>query len=447
MLEGERAASASTVDPAAVSGERARLVRSEIGAVDLTDLLLWLVACGRPRAVALEPLTAGHVLRVDGGDGYEDYLRLPTALGEAVVARLAVIAEIPLGATSGSVLGRVRLALRHGSASAALSTEILVAVRVVDEGLAVEIHRLASATLAPPPPAVIDVADASEAEIGKYRLERELGRGGMGIVYLARHVALDKPVAVKVLHPTASDDPLVTAQFVIEARAACRARHPGIVDVTDFGVMPDGRAYLVMEYVDAPTLTAVLEREGPLAPERVLLIAKRMAEALSKASAHGVVHRDLSPSNVFLCPGDQPKIGDFGVAKIVGTETDEAPGSGPLRVVGTAAYMSPEQGLGDAVDARTDIYALGCVMYRMLTGKVPFSGGSLMAILAKHVHEAPPPMVSPHGAIAPAVERVVWRALAKKPAERYQTAEEMRVDLERAERVIAREGIARFLPR
>lgn len=427
------------------SGVRETGTSSRLTAVEAADLLLHLVTCGKPRAIALEPGTSGHLVHVDDGDGYRERTRLTSSLGDAVVARLAILAELTPGAST-SQLGRLRVSLkRPASGSAPPIVELLVAVRVADRGLAAEVHRVATVA-GTFTPATVDPVAVPDADFGKYRLDRELGRGGMGVVYLAKHVVLDKPVAVKVLHPMASDNPMLTSQFVIEARAACRARHPGIVDVTDFGTMPDGRAFLVMELVESPTLATVLDGEGPLTHPRVVTLAVRIAEALQAASAHGVVHRDLTPANIFVCNGDQPKICDFGVAKIVDKDAEDLEGVAS-RVVGTAAYMSPEQGLGEAVDARTDIYALGCVMYRMLTGKVPFAGGSLVAILAKHVHDAPPAMTSPHGPIPAALEGVVLRALAKRPAERYQSPEEMLFDLRRVERVLARGGFARFLPR
>ncbi len=215
---------------------------------------------------------------------------------------------------------------------------------------------------------------------------------------------------------------------MVEARAACRAKHIGIVDVTDFGTLSDGRAYIAMEIVTGPTLAMVLEEHGPLPPSRVLTLASRIAEALHAASLRGVVHRDLTPSNIFVCEDDQPKIGDFGVAKIIDAQnTDELTATTP--VVGTAGYMSPEQGLGEAVDGRSDIYSLGCVMFRMVTGRVPFTGSSLYAVLAQHLNDPPPPMESPHGPVPEVLTRVILRALAKSPAERYQTADELLRDL------------------
>jgi serine/threonine protein kinase len=196
-----------------------------------------------------------------------------------------------------------------------------------------------------------------------------------------------------------------------------------------------------MELVVGPTLSALIEAEGPLAPARVLTLSGRIADALHAASVRGVVHRDLTPSNIFVCEGDWPKIGDFGVAKLVDKDapaTDALPKAEP--VVGTAGYMSPEQGLGDPVDARSDIYSLGCVMYRMVTGKVPFTGNSLYTVLLKHMNEPPPPMESPHGPIPEPLSSIILRALAKRPNERYQSAEEMLADITNTSKTLERGG-------
>lgn len=398
-------------------------------ATDLTDLLLRFLALGDPRSATVEPSEDGHAIRVDVGEGYATRAQLSSSLGNAVAARLAIIADLEVGSIA-TQLGRVRVALREAaSGPSPASTEFIVAVRTVSGGLAAEIHRMVT-TLAPP--ALPDASGPeSEDTVGRYRLKRELGRGGMGVVYLGEHVLLQKEVAIKVLHASATLNPMLTAQFVVEARAACRARHPGIVDVTDFGTLSDGRAFIAMEVVVGPTLATVIDTDGPLRPERVLVLAARIADALRAASARGVVHRDLTPSNIFVCEGDQPKIGDFGVAKLIDADASDDPNDGGP-VVGTAGYMSPEQGLGEAVDARSDIYSLGCVMYRMVTGALPFTANSLYAILAKHLNEPPPPMSSPHGPVPEALSRIILRALAKSPSDRYQSAAAMLDDLDEA---------------
>ena len=395
-------------------------------ASDLADLLLRHLALSDARSATVEPLGAGHAIRIDVGDGYVTRAELASSLGNAVAARLAIVADLEIG-SSGTQLGRVRVALREPASGTGLtSSELLVAVRTAGASLSAELHRMT--TTWSPASLGESTTPQTDDDPGRYRLKRELGRGGMGIVYLGEHVVLQKEVAIKVLHANATANPLLTAQFVVEARAACRARHPGIVDVTDFGTLPDGRAYIAMELVTGPTLSTILETEGPLHPRRVLVLAARIAEALQAASARGFVHRDLTPSNVFICDDDRPKIGDFGVAKLVDGDAKNEQN----QTVGTASYMAPEQGLGEAVDGRSDIYSLGCVMYRMVTGLVPFTGKSLYMILLKHLNEAPPVMESPHGPVPQELTQIVLRALAKSPRDRYQTAEEMALDLQEA---------------
>lgn len=403
--------------------------------IDLADLVLRRLVTEPPCSVTVEPLDGAraHVIRIDEGEGYVTKASLPPALGNALAARLAIIADLELDTTTAQ-LGRARVALREPeSGPSTAPADIVVAIRTANGALSAELFRTASSI--PPrsaPPSTAGLGESDE-QLGRYRLKRELGRGGMGVVYLGEHVVLQKEVAIKVLHTSATQNPMLAAQFVVEGRAACRARHPGIVDVTDFGTLPDGRAYIAMELVDGPTLSAVLEKEGPLPPLRILALTARIAEALSAASQSGVVHRDLTPSNIFVCEGDRTKIGDFGVAKLVDKEA-AVPASRPKAepVVGTAGYMSPEQGLGEPVDARSDIYSLGCVMYRMVTGKVPFTGNSLYTVLLKHMNEPPPPMESPHGALPKPLEAIILRALAKSKADRFQTAAELLQEVERA---------------
>lgn len=409
----------------------------ELSPVDVADLVLRRLAVAPSSSVLIEPDEGVYAVRLDEGDGYVTRATLEPSLGNAVAMRLAVIADLELAAPVAQ-LGRVRVSVREPkSGPSSIACEMFLAVRPAAEGLSAELFR--TATMLPRHP--LPSSGAEDEVFGRYRLKREIGRGGMGIVYLGEHVVLQKEVAIKVLHLSAMQNPMLAAQFIVEARAACRARHPGIVDVTDFGTLADGRAYIAMELVDAPTLSAVLEAEGPLPPERVVTLSEGIAEALHAASERGVVHRDLTPSNIFVCAGDRPKIGDFGVAKL----NDADPANGDVLpnaelVVGTAGYMSPEQGFGEPVDGRSDIYSLGCVMYRMITGRVPFSGSSLYAVLMKHLNEPPPPMTSPHGPIPEPLARVVLRALGKRPSDRYATAEEMARDLAKAARAIAATG-------
>jgi serine/threonine-protein kinase len=252
----------------------------------------------------------------------------------------------------------------------------------------------------------------------------------MGVVYHARHQETGRRVAIKVLHRDLAADPRLASQFVREGRAASLANHPGIVNVTDFGRLPSGPAYLVMELVEGETLEAVLAA-GALRPRRALTLARRMAAALAAAHVRGVIHRDLKPSNVFLDPGDGVKIGDFGAAKVLSLLPDSTATQHGV-VLGTPFYMSPEQARGLATDERTDFYALGCILFRMLAGRPPYEGETVMDIVSGHITLPVPRVESPFGPLPEVVVAVVAKAMAKRAEERQQTASGFGTELDRA---------------
>ncbi|RMF37771.1 MAG: response regulator [Chloroflexi bacterium] len=255
--------------------------------------------------------------------------------------------------------------------------------------------------------------------IGRYEILEELGRGAMGIVYKARDPNIDRIVALKVLHPTLSAYPELQQRFRREARSAGRLVHPNIVIVFD-AAEDRGTSFLVMEYLDGPTLAAVIEREGPLSVPRSVQIAIQTCDALDYAHQQGVIHRDIKPSNIILLPGDQVKITDFGIAKLV-----EGPQLTRTGIVGTFNYMSPEQAMEKPVDHRADIYSLGIVLFEMLTGRVPFQADTPVAVALKHISEPLPLPRTLNPAIPPALEAILLKATAKDQEERYQTAGEM----------------------
>ena len=271
---------------------------------------------------------------------------------------------------------------------------------------------------------------------GRYHIERKIGEGGMGVVYAARHLIIERPLAVKVLKREVARDQSTIKRFVQEAKAASRIGHPHIVDVTDFGTTPDGLTYSVMEYVDGSTLSSAIKLSAPLPLERILPIAAQIAQALGAAHAKGIVHRDLKPENIFLINRDGRrdfvKIVDFGIAKVTPIDSN-APAEGPRltragAVFGTPEYMAPEQAAGRSdTDGRVDVYALGTIMYEMLTGRVPHKSESMVRTLAMQMLDPiePPSKVRPDLHVAPEVEAVVMRALAKKREHRYQTMSEL----------------------
>jgi serine/threonine-protein kinase len=264
--------------------------------------------------------------------------------------------------------------------------------------------------------------DARRKLAGRYELVEVIGRGGMGAVYRAVDLVLGRTVAVKLLPGTLADqDPTSVARFEREARAAAALSHPAVVAVYDTGADETAR-FIVMELISGRSLEAILRDEGPLDPDRAAGIAARVADALAAAHSAGIVHRDIKPANVMIASDGSVKVLDFGIARAMDSTTLTQNAS----VVGTAAYMSPEQALGKPADERSDIYALGCVLYALLTGRPPFSGDGAAAILNQHANVPPPPVTAKNGRVAPGLDALVLQMLAKSPEERPQTAAEVR---------------------
>ena len=273
---------------------------------------------------------------------------------------------------------------------------------------------------------------------GKYRIEKLIKTGGMGSVYRGKHVLMDKTVAIKVLRPSLAGDDAVVARFSREAKAASKISHPHAVNVTDFGEAEDGVVFLVMEYLDGRTLKEIINKEGPLALDRVIEIVRQVAGALDVAHSQGVVHRDLKSENIMLVhhDGDEwAKVLDFGIAKIRQPEgAHDTEITQANLVVGTPQYMSPEQcSQSGGLDARSDIYSLGVILYEMLAGRVPFAGDSATAIMMKQVQDSPPSILSSRSDLPAAVDGVIKRALAKQPIDRFQSAGELAAALSAAE--------------
>ncbi len=265
---------------------------------------------------------------------------------------------------------------------------------------------------------------------GRYRIERELGRGGMAKVFLGTDTVLGRTVAVKILAPQYADDDSFVQRFRREAQAAASITHPNIVSVFDTG-SDDGVHYIVMEYVEGRTLAEFLAGGGRILPDRAIDIAMDVCRALEAAHARGVIHRDIKPGNIMLDPRGDVKVTDFGIARVTTTADTVAQ---TAAIMGTAAYLSPEQAQGLPNDGRSDIYSLGCVLYEMVTGRPPFLGDSPVAVASKQVLEQPVPPSRLNSDVTADLDAVILRSLAKNPANRYQSAEEMRADLERAKR-------------
>jgi eukaryotic-like serine/threonine-protein kinase len=261
----------------------------------------------------------------------------------------------------------------------------------------------------------------------RYEIDAVLGQGGMAKVFKGTDRVLGRTVAVKVLSPQFAGDHQFVSRFRREAQAAAALNHPNIVSVFDTGDQGDVH-FIVMEYVEGRTLRDAIRQEGPILPERAVEITEEVARALAAAHEAGLVHRDVKPGNIMLTSdGSDAKVMDFGIARTTTGDTLTQTAA----VLGTASYLSPEQAQGQPVDARTDIYSLGCVLYEMLTGRPPFTGDSPVSIAYKHVKENPVPPSRLNDDVTQSLEAVVMKMLAKNPTNRYQTAAELLEDLER----------------
>ncbi len=270
----------------------------------------------------------------------------------------------------------------------------------------------------------------------RYAIIRKLGEGGMGAVYLGEHVKMGRKSAIKVMNPSMANDPDAISRFNREASNASRISHPNVCQIYDFGETPEGIIYLAMEYIQGASLTDIIEREGALPAARAARILRQSADALSAAHDLGIVHRDLKPDNIMIVQGrdgaDVVKVVDFGIAKAVaGEETGQKVTKTGL-VVGTPEYMSPEQLSGDKLDGRSDIYSLGLVFYRMLTGVLPFQADSAQETMIKRLTDDPMPLAlaRPDIAFPPGLQAVLDRALARQPAARYARASDFGRDTE-----------------
>ncbi len=271
-----------------------------------------------------------------------------------------------------------------------------------------------------------ELSSRLQAALGpQYRLEAELGHGGMGVVFLARDTTLDRPVAVKVVHPDLAVHAAITQRFLAEARMIARLRHPSIVSVHSAGETT-GLFYYVMDYVAGGEPPSAAQPRVAFAPDRGFTAAERLADALHAAGQAGLVHRDVKPENVLLDSATgRPMLADFGIARAMVPD-----GSGNVTAagvaVGTPTYMSPEQAAGEAVDHRSDLYGLGVLGYEMLTGRPPFRGANAAAIASMHLSERPTPVGNLRPDAPASLTVAIMRALEKNPADRWQTGAEFR---------------------
>ncbi len=419
-------------------------------ATDVTDVVLLAALEQGGTSVLVEPsreegIADAHTVRIEGGGEEIASALLVGGLGDAVIARLALVADLDISS------GRVQTG-RTQVSSGGDPVDLFVTIRATAEGLSAEVRLVDDRRTSQSQPAIALPAMLEPGtEIDQYVISGVLGRGGMGIVYRGEHKLLGRQFAVKVLRRRLmQEDPDAVARFMREARAAARVRHPGIVDVSDVNTLPDGRPYLVMEILDGIEVGQLVESHGPFAPARAVALTRQVARALGAAHEAGVVHRDMSSSNVFLTRGDDgevAKVVDFGAAHLLrAPKHEEVPDGPPGIVLGTPWYMAPEQARGYPCDERTDLYSLGVVLYEMLAGRVPFDDENVREIVRMHVLTPAPAVSSPLEPLPELLEKVVARLLRKDADERYQTAAALVEDLDKVERLMGRSGWRKWLP-
>ena len=270
---------------------------------------------------------------------------------------------------------------------------------------------------------------------GRYKVVERLGAGGMGTVYRAEHTEIRKPFALKVLLPELVDTEDMFKRFRQEAKAASSIGHPNIVEVSDFGTLPDGSPFFVMEYLAGQDLASMLKSRGPLPWQQAFELTIQICSALHAAHDAGILHRDVKPDNFFVVQREGVpvvKVLDFGIAKLLGDDGSVVTRTGLF--VGTPEYMSPEQAEGLELDRRVDVYGVGVMLYQLVTGRVPFKGRDEFEVLNKHVKEVPEPPSKkrPDASIPPEAEKVILRALLKDREERQQSVEELARELQGA---------------
>jgi serine/threonine protein kinase len=267
---------------------------------------------------------------------------------------------------------------------------------------------------------------ATELLAGRYRLGPKIGEGAVSVVYRAHDVTMGRDVAVKVLKAELAKDDAIRSRFVQQAQAAAQLSHPHIVEVFQVGEHA-GRPYVVMEYLPEPDLKEIIVRYAPLPEDKVAQMGIDCCRALEYAHRRGIVHRDVKPQNILFGANGEAKLADFGIAASVGQPTLSDRGT----VLGTAAYMSPEQIQGLPATTQSDLYSLGCVLYEAVTGRPPFQARTHEEVMRLHLQDRPPPLRSLNPAVSPSFEFIVNKAMAKDPTRRYRTAGEMLGDLQK----------------
>ncbi|MBL9014975.1 MAG: serine/threonine protein kinase [Myxococcales bacterium] len=388
-------------------------------------------------AVFIEPESGsdgGYLITLERQSAALVSVPIDAPLGEAVIARLAYLADIDLAASHAT---SAVLPVRSGTRDA----DVVITVR---PGASLRADLMVMPKARPRSGPIDVVEPRADDTIGQYRVLEFLGEGGMGTVYQVEHVALGRTYALKVLRARVVERDDTAAQgFLREARTAARVRHPNIVDVFDFGHMPDGRPYFVMELLEGESLADRVER-GALPPAEVVTIARQIAMALAAAHDRGVIHADVTPSNILITSTEplHVKLVDFGLAQLAGEgATDDV----PEFVLGTPAYISPEQLRGLPATDRSDQYGLGAVLFELLTGKPPFQHKDLRTLCMMHIGAPVPPVESPHGPLPPKLADAITTCLQKTPQARFPGMRALLGALDEIERITDRRGWRRWL--
>jgi eukaryotic-like serine/threonine-protein kinase len=415
------------------------------GPPELADYLLLLFLRGHASGVWFDPQPGGsHRVSIEHQLGALGTLHLGGGAGDALLARLALITGVDLLAR-GSRAGTAQV--RAGAARA----DVVFTLRTTDHGLGGELR-----LVEPRPAAVTDEGSTGAEEldagarVGPYLVLRVLGRGGMGIVYEVEHTLLRKTFAMKVLlRSVMASDPPSARRFLREARAAARIRHPGIIDVSDLGSLPDGRPFLVMERLRGRPVIDVIRADGALEPGRAISLARQIAEALRAAHGAGVVHRDLTSLNVFVLDEggtERAVVLDFGAANTPDPDEADLPDGPPGTVLGTPLYMPPELIQGKPTDHRADLYGLGVMLFEMLTGAPPYLAATAREVVRMHIRAPVPTPDSPFGPLPEDLRRMVAQLLAKSPDDRPASVGAVLAELGRIEPMLQRAGWRRYLP-
>lgn len=387
----------------------------------------------------LEPIAKiedAYVLTFERGQDVLTSTTLESTVGAATIARLAFIANLDLAASHAS---SAVVSIKSGDREA----DVVITIRPGD-GLRADLMVMQKNRPAKTPSSTSTSVGLIGDVFGNYRILEPLGEGGMGTVFKVEHVVLGRNYALKVLRSKVIDrDPTAAQRFLREARAASRVRHPNIVDVFDFGHLPDGRPFFVMEMLEGESLTDRVAR-GALEPPEVVALARQMAMALAAVHDHGVIHADVTPSNALVVMGDPitVKLVDFGLAAIAGESFDSEDQD---FVLGTPAYISPEQLRGLAATDRSDQYGLGAVLFELLTGHPPYQHDDLRELCMMHINAPIPEVTSPHGPLPPKLADVITTCLQKSPQQRFPGMRAMIAALDEVERVTDRRGWRRWL--